>query len=355
MNYIRGFNGLRAFSVFFVVSTHIGLYEFLLKRGLYHPNLDVLFSGNTGVQVFFTLSGFLITLILLKEYNKKGSISLKNFYIRRFLRLLPPLIILLCLVSIFMFLKLIPRSFLGLIMSATYTYNFIPLKFYTGELGHTWSLAVEEQFYFLWPMALLVFATTRKRFYVIGAAIGLCIAAAFILRNLSVTNGGEIFPLDSLYTVDRWLFPAIAPIMIGALAASLILAPGNRLLLNFKDKIWPLAAFLFFYVLPVFLPAFLLPVQAIIQSLGIALLLIWIYYNQQSSLCNFLEIKWINYLGKISYGIYIYQGFFLRTGPGESAIMVQYFPYNLLCTILAAIVSYEIIEKPVLKFKTKFA
>ncbi|HMT97304.1 MAG TPA: acyltransferase family protein [Ferruginibacter sp.] len=111
MNYIRGFNGLRAFSVFFVVSTHIGLYEFLLKRGFYHPNLDVLFSGNTGVQVFFTLSGFLITLILLKEYNKKGSISLKNFYIRRFLRLLPPLIILLCLVSIFMFLKLIPVHF----------------------------------------------------------------------------------------------------------------------------------------------------------------------------------------------------------------------------------------------------
>ena len=142
MNYIRGFNGLRAFSVFFVVSTHIGFYEFLLKKGIYHPKLDILFSGNTGVQVFFTLSGFLITLILLNEFNKKGSISLKNFYIRRFLRLLPPLIILLCLVSIFMFLKLISRSFLGLIMSATYTYNFIPLKFYTGELGHTWSLAV---------------------------------------------------------------------------------------------------------------------------------------------------------------------------------------------------------------------
>ena len=108
-------------------------------------------------------------------------------------------------------------------MSATYTYNFIPLKFYTGELGHTWSLAVEEQFYLLWPMALLVFATAKKRFYAIGATLILCIAAAFILRSLSITAGGEIYPLDSQYMVDRWLFPAIAPIMVGALAATLLL------------------------------------------------------------------------------------------------------------------------------------
>ena len=108
-------------------------------------------------------------------------------------------------------------------------------------------------------------------------------------------------------------------------------------------------------MLPVFLPRLFIPVQPIIQALGIAVLLLWVYCNQQSALSNFLEIKWLNYLGKISYGIYIYQGFFLRTGPEESAIRVQYFPYNLMCTILAAVVSYEIIEKPILKFKTKFA
>lgn len=355
LNYIRGFNGLRAVSILFVLLTHLGFYETLLWQGFYHSSLDILFSGNTGVQLFFTLSGFLISLILLKEYKAKNGIHLKNFYIRRFLRLLPALCILLIIVSVFMWLKLIPRSIVGLIMSATYTYNFIPIKLYTGELGHTWSLAVEEQFYFLLPLALLLFTSTKKRIYLIAATLLLCIAASYIWLNFSVTRHGKSYELAGLYMVERWLVPAIAPIMVGALAAIVVLEFSNYCKRKLEKQKWPLLFFLFFYTLPLILPDVFLPVKPFVQSLGFAVLLIWIFFNQQSVLCNFLEIKWLNYLGKISYGIYIYQGFFLRTGPEDSEIMAQLFPYNILLTFFAAIVSFELIEKPILKFKSKFS
>lgn len=355
MNYIRGFNGLRAFSVLFVVLTHLGFYTYLLEKGFYHSSLDILFSGNTGVQVFFTLSGFLITLILLKEFNRKGTISLKNFYIRRFLRLLPALIILLVIVAVFMYVKLIPRSSVGWLLSATYLYNFIPLKWYTGELGHTWSLAVEEQFYLLWPLALLIFSTTKKRFYVIGIALTLCFIAAFLWRSMDISKAGVIYELSSLYMVDRWFLPALAPIMVGALAAVILLEYYVKIKAALQGKNWPLMVFVFFYLLPLILPNAVLPISAFIQAIGIAVLLLWIYCNQQSVLCNFLEIKWLNYIGKISYGIYIYQGFFLRTGPEESAILAQYFPYDIILALVAAVISFELIEKPVLKLKTKFS
>ena len=339
----------------FVLFTHLGVYASLHERGFYNTSLDVLFSGNTGVQVFFTLSGFLISLILLREYKVKNSINLKNFYIRRFLRLLPPLCILLLLVAGFMWVKLIPRSSVGFIMAATYTYNFIPIKLYTGELGHTWSLAVEEQFYFLWPMVLLVFTSTKKRIYFIAAAIFLCITAACAWRNIFVVQSGVRYELGNLYMVDRWLLPAFAPIMVGALAAIAAIEFGTYWKKKLEKQNWPLLIFLLFYTLPLLLPTVIMPLKTLLQSLGIALLLLWIFFNQQSALCSFLEIKGLNYLGKISYGIYIYQGFFLRTGPEDSEIIAQLFPYNILLTFLAAIVSYEFIEKPVLKLKSKFS
>lgn len=71
-----------------------------------------------------------------------------------------------------------------------------------------------------------------------------------------------------------------------------------------------IADFFIFLYAAATLPTVIMPLQTLLQSLGIALLLLWIFFNQQSALCSFLEIKGLNYLGKISYGIYIYQGFF---------------------------------------------
>src|SRR5471030_2238740 len=93
MKYIRGYDGLRAISILMVMSSHLGLFSLLPNNDYIQNRLWLIISGTTGVNIFFTLSGFLITRILVQEKLAFKKISFKNFYIRRFLRLLPPLII----------------------------------------------------------------------------------------------------------------------------------------------------------------------------------------------------------------------------------------------------------------------
>ena len=112
----------------------------------------LLFHGITGVWIFFCLSGFLITHLLLKEKRYTLDISLKNFYVRRFLRLLPASWIYLFIIAILMTIPVIRTSKVSLIFSFLYLQNYLPQgQYYSTHLTHFWSLAVEEQFYLLWP------------------------------------------------------------------------------------------------------------------------------------------------------------------------------------------------------------
>ena len=89
------------------------------------------------------------------------------------------------------------------------------------------------------------------------------------------------------------------------------------------------------------------------KPLGICLILIWTYYNQESVLTNLLENRLLRYIGKISYGLYLYQGIFLRTGPG-GILTIQQFPLDIILTFIVAIISYELLEKPILRYKNNF-
>ena len=82
-------------------------------------------------------------------------------------------------------------------------------------------------------------------------------------------------------------------------------------------------------------------------------ILIWTYYNQESVLTNLLENRLLRYIGKISYGLYLYQGVFLMTGP-YGVLTIQQFPLNIILTFIVAIISYELLEKPILRYKNNF-
>lgn len=353
MKYIKGFDTLRGIAILLVLFTHLGLYQFMPSTRYVTNRVWPLISGLTGVQIFFTLSGFLITNILIHEKVKTGMIRYKFFYIKRFIRLLPALVVLYSMIVFVMCQDIIPTNKIGLIFSMFYCYNFIPNFFYSGELAHTWSLAVEEQFYIFWPFAIAMFSTIRSWIIIVVSIIILCIMGTYFLPTGSITHKGYTYVLGRTFKIERWFIPASAPIMVGSLFGILT----NHFLQFFKKKFEENGAALFaagfLFISPLYVPTPVLAISSIIQALGISIFLTWIYFNQSSKIVLLLNNRITSYIGKISYGIYVYQGFFLTTGPG-SKIWFQKLPVNIFLTILIAILSYEYLEKICLGYKKNF-
>jgi peptidoglycan/LPS O-acetylase OafA/YrhL len=147
MQRLRALDGLRAVSILLVLLDHLLINRLIPGDGPWW-RLDM---GRVGVRVFFVISGFLITGLLIRELRGTGRIQLGRFFFRRFLRLAPPALVLLGVVGGLAALGLSdagPRAFLH---AATYTSNYVAMPW---DLAHTWSLSVEEQFYLFWPLAL---------------------------------------------------------------------------------------------------------------------------------------------------------------------------------------------------------
>ena len=218
LGYRPWLDGLRGVAISTVFIHHI--QHFLYQGG---PMFGWLFlpSGSLGVDVFFVLSGFLITTLLLEEHTATHTINLEKFYIRRALRLLPALLVLLT------FTVLFARQFLPLneaswtmnlsIIALFYTTNWA-LAFVAGSdwLGHLWSLAVEEQFYVIWPfaLALLLRSGLRKRRLVL--LLSSLIILVCLHRSLLVSPG--VNPLRIYFGSDT----RADSLLIGCLVAMLV-------------------------------------------------------------------------------------------------------------------------------------
>jgi peptidoglycan/LPS O-acetylase OafA/YrhL len=180
MDYRRSLDGMRGVAVAAVVAYHVGLYRHQLVPG-----------GWAGVDVFFVLSGFLITRILLTELSQSGRIDLRDFYYRRVIRLAPALLLLLLVLSCVALTLAEQRAIdftnialaLGYAMNWSRAFEWFPR--WGGFLGHTWSLSVEEQFYLVWPVTLLLLARTRKAPLIVAG-----LAAASVLWRIYLTAHG---------------------------------------------------------------------------------------------------------------------------------------------------------------------
>ncbi len=352
LKYIKGFDALRAVSVILVILTHMGIFNYLPDNSFVRERLWYLFSGSTGVNIFFALSGFLITRILLSEKKQQGTISFKNFYARRFLRLTPPLLIFLIIISWLMSEELIRSNMKGFMMSFLYLYNFVPLQYHVTELGHTWSLAMEEQFYLLWPAVILFFPRSRALAISIFM-ICLCIFSLYIYPHISFGYNGTNINMQDMFMTSRWFFPGVGPIIIGAFAGYVSFENNGLGLNKFNGSFIQLFTGMVLFATPLFFSRELMDLVFLFQAAGISMFLIWILHHQDNQFISFLEWPPLLYIGRISYGLYVYQGIFLRTGPGGE-LTIQQFPLNIVITILLAILSYEIIEKKALKLKSRF-
>ena len=191
LTYMPSLDGIRALSVLAVI--------------IYHANKMWLPGGFLGVEVFFVISGYLITLLLLAESEKNGSISLKEFWWRRARRLLPALWVV--VLGVVVFAALFQREMLGtlrgdVVAALLYGFNWFQIwvgtSYFTSfefvPLRHLWSLAVEEQFYLIWPVVMLIVAKFGKRRLPIvstvffGLAVVLAIYTALVYQPGTISN-----------------------------------------------------------------------------------------------------------------------------------------------------------------------
>ncbi|MDO8941596.1 MAG: acyltransferase, partial [Desulfobacterales bacterium] len=162
-DHIPSLDGLRAISITLVLLGHLSG-----TQGFVRLNLGVGDYAHLGVVVFFVISGFLITRLLLSEHAKRGSISLKLFYARRTLRLFPASYAFVGCVWLLWLAGIVPLQSRDLWHAVTYTVNYAPDIAWS--VGHLWSLSVEEQFYLLWPFAFVTMGP-RRASWVAGGVI----------------------------------------------------------------------------------------------------------------------------------------------------------------------------------------
>ena len=355
---IKGLNTFRFFAFFAVFLYHMGFFGF----------------GYMGVHAFFVLSGFLLTPIIIdmKAHLPAGKFFL-NFYGRRSLRIFPLYYAYLILISLVAYFGInyfnydvgdrLLRTQEQMIYAATYTYNFFAMSSayeQTQTLTHFWSLAVEEQFYLIWPLMIFMLPKESIKKALIVLIIAGPIIRALLAYIVATDTQNLFYQLDmAVYTFTFSNFDAFA---IGGFFALYANQVSNRTIL---------IAFIALVGLG-YLTDYLVGVEFDLKSLGYhsfmrdAYKYIWAYtafsllfavilvnVKNKQFLPWVFEHPALAYLGKISYGLYVYHFPIIWFVGHELGSMSFYLkaPILLVITIMVAAISFRFLEQPFLKLK----
>lgn len=333
-NRLPSLDGLRALSIALVLIGHLSG-----TRG-FHRLYPIGDYAHLGVVVFFVISGYLITRLLLQEHAKFGRVSLRNFYARRALRLLPAAYTFILCVVLLWVAGLIHLSARDIWHALTYTVNFeVDRVWY---IGHLWSLSVEEQFYLLWPIAFVLLLPRRATWAAFAAFL---IGPATRLAMVVLLRGSPIRDLE--------IFPMVAD----SLATGCLLALTGKWL---ETQNWYLRLFK-----PVIAIGMLLSVFVINYLMGwgivfvfgtsvinvfLAILIHRSVYCHRDWFGQFLNYRPVAFIGVLSYSLYLWQQLFINR---SSASWVCAFPFNLIFAVAAALASYYLLERPLLGLRHK--
>jgi peptidoglycan/LPS O-acetylase OafA/YrhL len=348
---IPSLDGVRAIAILLVLYSHAaipGHSPFILAaiKGR---------CGFLGVQLFFVLSGFLITALMLRERERTGRVSRKGFYLRRALRILPAYAAYLALVAILPPMADNSLTAKDWFSALTYTVNFHSLPIPVA-ISHVWSLSVEEHFYLMWPLVLAAGSLRAAR----CAALG-CMVFCLGFRCIGFLVRPDAGPWLDLWTVSR-----MDDIAVGCLLALAALTPQWRERLDrMRGRLPVIASAIAMLALSQFLgtrfgggrflspPAFALAcaLSNTINSCCIALLL-WAAITRPIGLHGwFLNSRVMTGIGAISYSLYLWHVLFCDPEPG----VINAFPQNILLMFGAALLSYFLIEKRFLALKDRLA
>lgn len=369
--YFDNLDALRFFSFLVVFLFHtnlIGLIGMFTSSPAILSITHLFAAGGWGVSFFFVLSGFLISWLLLAEKEKKGHINIRNFYIRRVLRIWP-----LYYIVIITGFFLLPLLYQFLKQSFYFDYNWFYYFFFLSNFGVielapamdsvrsfplvlniTWSVSIEEQFYIVWP---LLFAFIPKRKNILMAmliVLATSIIGAYFLAEEKLIYG---------HTITR-----MGELSIGGIAALLLRCSDVSMNVIRMAPKWVIYLF---YLLSAFIimtsfSISISPFMSFLVRLFGACVFAFIIAEQNFSTNSFIKFgrfKTASYLGRISYGLYMlhplamfFTNIFVsrfwstQTVPG----LALYICLSFILTIIMAYLSYNILEKRILRLKSKF-
>ncbi len=354
--HITALDGLRGLAVVFLLIFHIFQLEAEPASGLARIAYRSTRICQTGVDLFFVLSGFLITGIL---HDTKGSSGFfRNFYGRRTVRIFPLYYGVLIVATIILPLLLGHRVTEASPFALwTYTAN-IPPTFHVDPptFGHFWTLAIEEQFYLLWPAVIYAFTRTTAMRVCVG-----CIIGSIFVRIGLVSNG---------LSANFFMFGRLDSLALGGLLA--LAARGPEGMAGWKPKAIAVLTALTVLVSPLYVmktgshEAWLQVVKyTLLAGIYGAVLVLAILSTRTSLIGRFFNLPALRSLGKYSYGIYVFHPFFIdmfttmrahdATGRLETPIAIAFRIVTVVVlSIVAAWLSFHLYEKRFLKLKRFF-
>jgi peptidoglycan/LPS O-acetylase OafA/YrhL len=326
-------DGLRAVAILLVITSHTVITWDM-------PGVVRL--GYVGVLIFFALSGYLITNRLLEEFRFKGSISLRNFYLRRFFRILPPATFYLMVVFILSQIGIVDCSTAAIRAALLFYTSYVDYGDAGWRVGHFWSLSVEEHFYLIWPCLLIGFGASKGWRQAAIGAVTICVWRVFD-DHYHIVSGffnapyldASPFRTDLIADTLLWgcclAFFLREPIRIanGALFSTLaaVCVGFSLVLLSVKgvNHITPLL-----HLLPTLLLGAIVAVPA-------------------APIGRFLETQPLQFIGRLSYSLYIWQQLFFGW-----LVPRLLLPVALIAIFVCAYLSYRFIEQPCIRFGRNF-
>lgn len=319
-------DGVRAVAVLMVVVQHV----------LGRNPLDL---GYVGVGVFFALSGYLITSLLLDEHAARGSVSLSHFYLRRAARLVPALLLVVVVCDAFFLIQGEYDPIRGSLAGVTYTANYalVLQPDFVPAFGPMWSLAVEEHFYVLWPLVLLGVTRRRGLRTALRLTLAICVAALLWRAALALAHAPYVLlGIGSLERADALLYGCAAAIAVR---------------LGWRPHPWMVwAGIAVVAALPL---AFThesytaLVIGDAVLAIAAAAVVVGLDYASPPWLRRCLSVRAIVTVGVLSYGIYLWHGPLMRIAANFGYSGRAWRAVVVLVVLLVAAVSHRYLEAPI--------
>ncbi len=336
---VPSLDGLRGFSILLVVIGHIGG-----TRGT-PASLEAMHQlGNWGVKFFFVISGYIITRLLLIELERDNKIALSAFWTRRVARIVPAYFVYVAAIAAASALGVIALERHDITAALTFTMNYKEVR--SWYLNHCWSLSVEEQYYLIWPFAVLLLARGRL---IVLCLVLICAAPFIRLGMWSV--------LGSTPTAMTRYLPAIADVLAaGALIAAIESRRENRIVSAVTGPratwIWLAVAFAVPAGLYLIDPGLFYVVGQSIVVIAVAFCIAGCIRTPGMGFGRIINSRFFIWNGLISYSLYLWQEPFLNTFDAGFATA---FPLNVVLAYGFAILSFFLIEKRARRALTRLA